>query len=92
MWRGIWGIDRPQLELFRAEELDKVGADFRNCELYRYATDRHQARHRGGKEMRLKTIVIAILLGLVLLAIGFLIGRDAVPTEIIGDAAYYEIP
>ena len=42
--------------------------------------------------MRLKTIVIAILLGLVLLAIGFLIGRDAVPTEIIGDAAYYEIP
>ena len=44
------------------------------------------------KEMGFRTIVIAILLGLVLLAIGFLIGRDAVPTEIIGDAAYYEIP
>ena len=42
--------------------------------------------------MRLKTIVIAILIGLILLAIGFLIGRDAVPTEIIGDAAYYEMP
>ena len=51
-----------------------------------------RARHRGGKGMRLKTIVIAILIGLILLAIGFLIGRDAAPTEIIGEAAYYEMP
>ena len=35
--------------------------------------------------MRFRTIVIAILIGLILLAIGFLIGRDAVPTEIIGE-------
>ena len=42
--------------------------------------------------MRLKTIVIVILIGLTPVGIGFLIGRDAVPTEIIGEAAYYEIP
>ena len=92
MWRGIWGIDRTQLELFRAEELDKRGADFRNRELYRDANHHHKARHKGGKEMRFRTIVIAILIGLTLVGIGFLIGRDAVPPEIIGDAAYYEIP
>ena len=42
--------------------------------------------------MRFRTIVIVILIGLILVSIGFLIGRDAVPTEIIGDAAYYEMP